>query len=219
MTEDIYQKAEEAAEFPPTVNKTDLLGQVFTIIRVTPKDTEYGPNWIATILWPPDSDEEQEFWGGVVLNRQFQAIQDDLPATWTLTRDSRKNSPFILRAPDGEPAPEAGVDSPQTVAAKATASQSSITRRANAAGTKQPDVEVVTVRRKNGEQVDMPWDEFLDAWKGEGFGEDELGTICGATTAQAVTHWFAADKGRTITVLKVEATKRRKPFEEKIPFE
>ena len=217
MTEDIYQKAEEAAEFPPTVAKADLLGQIFSIVRVAPKETEYGPNWIATILWPPDSEEEQEFWGGVVLNRQFQAIEEDLPATWTLTRDSKKNSPFVLRAPDGVAAPEAGVDSPSTIAAKATgAKDSPLVERAKKAGA----TDVVTVRRKGGEQTDMPWADFCGLWQGEGYGLDELGDVCGATSARAVTHWFRADKGRTITVLKVEATKRRKPLEEEpMPFE
>ena len=223
---DIYDEIEAAAggDIGPTL---ELLGQTFTLVDFELQQTRFidektGENritHIATVALEGGSEEERpRYWlGGFLVNRQLAAIREKgipLPLLLKLGGKGTKESPYMLLRPDGTAS--SAVASLPEADSEENPKDSPLVKRAKKAGA----TEVVTVRRKDGEQADMPWADFCGLWQGEGYGLDELGDICGATSAQALTHWFAADKGRTITVLKVEATKRRKPLEEeKMPFE
>ena len=237
-TETLAERMAQAGDsgYGDALSMQDLVDKVFQVVGFTPgeSDGKWGRRrWNLAQIVIEDGDESCEteaFLSGARVNRVLDMLHADgeLPArVRVFRRDDLQGNPWDLMPADAElPLDEAlplaeelreAVESEPEEAPK----KPSVSQRAKTA-TPKPTAhkEVVTVRRKDGEQADMEWAEFCGLWQGEGYGLDELGDICGATSAQAITHWFKADKGRTITVLKVEATKRRKPLEEeKMPFE
>lgn len=210
-----YDKMNEAAA-GTAIATADLVGQVFIVEDTRSVETEFGQRYIAIVRWPPESDEIQEAWmSGVILSRQVDAIKNDLPLVVKLTRNSKPNSPYILVEPTDEEKPIEEADSP-------------LVARAKAAGAKEIGRIVLTkVRLKDVGDMDMDWAVFIGKWEEEGFQPVEIGEICGATSARAVTHYFALNKKATVGTLKEEAlrrrqineaTKARKPLAE-IPFE
>ena len=198
----------------------DLEDKVFQIVGFNPGESEgkWGmKRWNLTQIIIEDGDEAYEteaFLSGNRINRILDGLHadDEFPVRVRITRrGDLQGNPWDLMPADAElPLPLDGDSSLPVAEPDEKPKDSPLVKRAKKAGA----TEVVTVRRKGGEQTDMPWADFCGLWQGEGYGLDELGDICGATSAQALTHWFAADKGRTITVLKVEATQRRKPLQE-----
>jgi hypothetical protein len=182
--ENIYDKAAQAAE-STAIPTAELLGEVFAIESFKSVETQFGKRYIATIRWPADSDETQEAWmSGVILSRQLDSIKDDLPAIWTLHRDDEPNSPYKLIAPPEKP--------------------------------KMKPKVVKTFK----ERIDDPLDYFrlgdgtLDSkafvqwWNEQELDSNDLASVIGKLTMDALEAWFAADATRTVQGLVDEAAQR-----------
>ncbi len=240
MTEEetgtLAERCQQAGDagYGDALSMQDLEDKVFQVIDFTPGESEgkWGTRrWnLARVIIEDGEDtyEGEAFLSGNRVNRVLDMLQADgeLPIrARILRRSDLQGTPWDLVPADSD-LPMDG-DLPlaeelrEAVESEAKPVDSPVTAAAKKAGAVEVDRKtVVTLRHKGGKQADMEWDEFCGAWQKEGFGLDELGDICGATSAQAVSHWFAANKNRTITTLKNEATKRRKPLEEAaMPFE
>jgi len=192
---DAHEKAAEAAK-STAIATEDLLNEVFSIETIRSVQTKFGQRKIVTIFWPPESDEVQEAWlSGVVIDRQLDAIKDDLPAIFTLTRDSEPNSPYILVAPDE------GAHEPVEAAAKKPGGKTGVC--------------LADFRDENGK---LMLKSFVGWWQDQGYGPDDLQDIIGENTGQALEQWFAADKTRTLETLLMAAQAGYDEPEE-LPFE
>ena len=193
--ENIYEKAAQAAK-GTALPTQQLVGEVFSIESFETVETQFGKRQIATIRWPVDSDETQEAWmSGVVLSRQLEAIKDDLPAVWTLRRDDEPNSPYELVAP-----PEKPKTKPKVVKTF-----------------KQRIDDPLDYFRLGSGQLNSK--AFMQWWEEEGgLTSNDLASVIGKPTMDALEAWFAADATRTVQGLVDEAA-QRVADDEALPFE